>query len=274
MKPVVGMVLMAVAALLLTGCERESKLLILATTTSTDNSGLLDELVPLFQDGTGYEVKVVAVGSGAALRMGERGDADVLLVHSPAAEEKFMAGGHGRGRRRVMHNDFVLVGPGSDPAGVAGLTDAATALEAIGASGSLFLSRGDDSGTHARERLLWDAVGGPPADQDWYQETGQGMGATLTVASQKAGYALTDRATFLALADTLELVILVQGGARLLNIYHVIEVVAGDGIRLNEKGAAAFSDFILQEDTQRRIAAFGREQFGQPLFFPDACPDC
>ena len=273
MKVAVRTILAMTAALLLIGCEAESKLVLLATTTSTDNSGLLDELIPVFQDQTGYEVKVVAVGSGAALRMGERGDADVLLVHSPAAEEEYMAAGYGRDRRRVMHNDFVLVGPGSDPAGVAGLTDAAAALEAIAAHESLFVSRGDDSGTHDRERGLWEAIGGISVN-GWYQETGQGMGATLTVASQKAGYALTDRATFLALAGTLDLAILVEGDARLLNIYHVIEVVAGDRIRLNEKGAEAFSDFMLQEDTQWRIAVFGLKEFGQPLFFPDSCPDC
>ena len=273
MKPVIGLLLSVLAALLLAGCEPANKLVILATTTSTDNSGLLDELVPLFHDQTGYEVKVVAVGSGAALRMGERGDADVLLAHSPAAEEEFMAGGYGRSRRRVMHNDFVIVGPRSDPAGVGGTADATAALAAVAATESLFVSRGDDSGTHARERALWEAIGGIPVN-GWHQETGQGMGATLTVASQKAGYALTDRATFLALAGTLDLEILVEGGARLLNVYHVIEVVAGDGVRLNEKGAAAFSDFLLQETTQRRIAAFGLGEYRQPLFFPDACPDC
>ena len=274
MKRVVGGLLALVAMLLLAGCGAESKVVILATTTSTDNSGLLDVLVPMFQEETGYQVKVVAVGSGAALRMGERGDADVLLSHSPAAEEVFMASGYGRERRWVMHNDFVLAGPADDPAGVRGMSDVSAALGAIAATESLFLSRGDDSGTHTRERTLWADNGGMPGQANWYQETGQGMGATLTVASQKAGYTLSDRGTFLALADGLELEILVEGDARLLNNYQVIEVKSRDDMRLNEKGARAFADFLVEEETQHQIAIFGVEEYGRPLFFADACPDC
>ena len=269
-----GLLGLALALVLLAACSPERGVVILATTTSTENSGLLDVLVPMFQDQTGYQVKVVAVGSGAALRMGERGDADVLLVHSPDAEAEYMDGGHGRGRRRVMHNDFVLVGPPGDPAGVAGAADAAAALDAIAGSESLFISRGDDSGTHARERSLWAELGGIPEDVDWYQESGQGMGSTLTIASQKRGYTLSDRATFLALSDGLELDILSEGDERLLNIYHVIEVEPPDGFELNEAGAAAFAEFLVEEETQRVIAKFGMEEFGQPLFFPDACPEC
>ncbi len=269
-----GLVALGLALLLLAGCGSERGVVILATTTSTENSGLLDVLVPMFQEQTGYNLKVIAVGSGAALRMGERGDADVLLVHSPDAEAGYMAGGHGRERRRIMHNDFVLVGPPGDPAGVAGAGDAAAALAAIAGSESLFMSRGDESGTHARERALWAEIGGIPGSVAWYQESGQGMGATLTIASQKAGYTLSDRATFLALAATLELDILLEGDERLLNIYHVIEVNPPDGITLNEAGARAFAEFLVEEETQREIARFGMEEFGQPLFFPDACPEC
>lgn len=246
----------------------------MATTTSTDNSGLLDVLVPMFEEQTGYSVKVIAVGSGAALRMGERGDADVLLVHSPDAEVAYMDGGHGRVRRQIMHNDFVLLGPTGDPAGVAGTADAAAALADIAGSESLFISRGDNSGTHARERALWAEAGELPEDATWYQESGQGMGASLTIASQKAAYTLSDRATFLVLSGTLELEILSQGDERLLNIYHVIEVEPPDGISLNEAGATAFAEFLVQQETQREIAKFGMEEFGQPLFFPDACPKC
>lgn len=268
------LLLLVFALLALTGCARERGVVILATTTSTDNSGLLDVLVPMFQEQTGYTVKVIAVGSGAALRMGERGDADVLLVHSPDAEMGYMDGGYGRGRRQIMHNDFVLLGPPADPAGVAGTDDAAAALAAIAESESLFISRGDDSGTHARERALWAEAGGLPESAAWYQESGQGMGATLTIASQKAAYTLSDRATFLALSGTLELEIVLQGDERLLNIYHVIEVNPPNGISLNEAGATAFAEFLLKEETQGEIAKFGMEEFGQPLFFPDACPKC
>jgi tungstate transport system substrate-binding protein len=269
-----NLLLLAFALLALTGCARERGAVILATTTSTDNSGLLDVLVPMFQERTGYTVKVIAVGSGAALRMGERGDADVLLVHSPGAELAYMDGGYGRGRRQIMHNDFVLLGPPGDPSGVAGTVNATTALAAIADSESLFISRGDDSGTHARERALWQEAGGTPGDASWYQETGQGMGATLTIASQKAAYTLSDRATFLALSSNLDLDILSEGDDRLLNIYHVIEVQPPDGISLNETGARAFAEFLLQEEARREIARFGVEEFGQPLFFPDACAEC
>ncbi len=268
-----NLVALVLALLALAACAPERGVVILATTTSTDNSGLLDVLVPMFQEQTGYTMKVIAVGSGAALRMGERGDADVLLVHSPDAELEYMDGGHGRGRRQIMHNDFVLLGPPDDPAGVAGTADAAAALAAIAESESLFISRGDDSGTHARERALWAEAGGIPASVPWYQESGQGMGATLTIASQKVAYTLSDRATYLALSGNLDLDIVSEGDDRLLNIYHVIEVEPPDGISLNEAGAKAFADFLIQEETQREIAKFGMEEFGQPLFFPDACPE-
>ncbi len=244
--------------------ERE---LILATTTSTYDSGLLDVLIPPFQEATGYRVKVIAVGTGQALKMGERGDADVLLVHAPAAEEAFMAAGHGIERYRVMHNDFVLVGPPEDPAGVRGATDALEALRRIAAAQALFLSRGDDSGTHKKERALWEEAGIEPGGA-WYQETGQGMGATLRVASEKGGYTLTDRGTFLALRETLALEVLFEGDPRLYNVYHVIVVNPQKGT--NVEGARALARYLLSPETQRQIERFGVERYGQPLFVPDA----
>ncbi len=199
--------------------------LILATTTSTQDSGLLDVLIPLFEKQSGYKVKTVAVGSGQALKMGEEGNADVLLVHSPSAEKTFMENGFGKERELVMHNDFVLVGPASDPAKVKGLSTV-EAFKAIYHTGATFVSRGDQSGTHSKELVLWKNAGLNPAEEKkgWYQESGQGMGATLTIASEKDAYTLTDRATYLAGRDKLQLQILVEKDPSLLNIYHVITV--------------------------------------------------
>jgi tungstate transport system substrate-binding protein len=243
---------------------------ILATTTSTRDSGLLDVLLPLFEERTGYRVKPIAVGSGQAMVMGERGEADVLLVHAPDAEEKFMAAGHGINRRRVMHNDFVLVGPPSDPAGVRALPHAGAALRRIAETGNLFVSRGDHSGTHQLEMKLWREAGLAPAGQRWYQETGQGMGETLRVASEKGAYTLTDRATYLANRPTLALSILVEKDEALLNVYHVIQVNPQKSDRINAAGGRAFVEFMISPETQRLIGEFGIEKFGQPLFTPDA----
>lgn len=243
---------------------------ILATTTSTRDSGLLDALLPLFEERTGYRVKPVAVGSGQAMAMGERGEADVLLVHAPDAEEKFMAAGHGVNRRRVMHNDFVLVGPPSDPAGVQGLSSAMDALRQIAESGSLFISRGDNSGTHQLEMKLWQEADLEPAGQRWYQETGQGMGETLRVATEKGAYTLTDRATYLANRKTLALSILVEKDEALLNVYHVIQVNPQKSPKINAEGGRAFVEFMVSPEAQRIIGEFGLEKFGQPLFTPDA----
>lgn len=240
--------------------------LILATTTSTQDSGLLDDLLPAFTAVTGWAVKPVAVGSGQAIELGRRGEADVLLVHSPAAEEKYVAEGTAGRRLLVMHNDFVLLGPEADPAGVRG---AATdeAMRRIAAAGAVFVSRGDDSGTHAREKSLWEKAGVPPG-APWYQETGQGMGATLRVAAEKAGYTLSDRATYLSQPDGLAL--LVEGDPGLLNVYHVIEVTKQAGERVQPEAATAFADWITGPDAQRRIGEFGHAEYGQPLFVPDA----
>ncbi|MEX2159312.1 MAG: substrate-binding domain-containing protein [Dehalococcoidia bacterium] len=263
--------LVALALLLLAGaCGSSKDELILATTTSTQDSGLLDVLVPQFEDQYDYNVKVIAVGSGEALAMGERGDADVLLVHSPGAEQDFMDAGDGINRQPVMHNDFVIVGPADDPAGVADASTAAGAFAAIAEAGAPFISRGDDSGTNARELQVWEAAGIDPAGQSWYEETGQGMGATLQVANQKNGYTLSDRATFLATQDSLDLEVLGEGDARLLNIYHVIQVNPDNFDDLNDQGAADFVGFMVASDTQATIGEFGVDDYGEPLFVPDA----
>ncbi len=256
---------------LLAACGRGGGELILATTTSTENSGLLEVLVPLYERETGDRVKVIAVGSGAAIALGERGDADVLLVHSPAAEEAFVAAGYGVGRARVMFNDFIIVGPPDDPAGIAESGDAALALGAIAARGAAFVSRGDDSGTHARERQLWAAAGlATPSVGEWYRETGQGMGATLTIAQESGAYTLCDRATWLAVSDPRSLALVVEGDERLFNIYHVILVSPDRHSRVNAPAAERFRDFLIDPEIQRVIGEFGTEQYGQPLFTPDA----
>lgn len=246
------------------------KTIILATTTSTQDSGLLDVLVPQFEKESGYQVKTISAGSGQAMKMGEKGEADVLLVHSPEAEKKFMAGGFGITRRLVMHNDFVIVGPASDPANVKAAKGSVNALQRIAQSGALFASRGDNSGTHAKEKGLWKGAGISPDGQKWYQQTGLGMGQTLNVAAEKKGYTLTDRATFLALKKNLGLVILSEGDSKLLNIYHVIEINPAKWPKINAAGGKSFADFMVARKTQETIGRFGIEKFGAPLFFPDA----
>ena len=247
----------------------QNKALLLVSTTSTQDSGLLDVLLPGFTEQTGYNVQLVAVGSGQALKLGEQGNADVILLHSPVAEKEFMANDFGIDRRLVMHNDFVIVGPVSDPAGIRGQTPV-EALESIYASRLTFVSRGDDSGTHVKELALWKNAGLDPAGQDWYLETGQGQGATLSIASEKGGYALTDRGTFLAYKANVDLEILVEGDPFLLNVYHVITVNPAKWPRVNLEGAQAFAEFITSPQGQQVIAGFGLEQYGQPLFFSDA----
>jgi tungstate transport system substrate-binding protein len=239
--------------------------MIMATTTSTRDSGLLDVLVPAFERSSECSVKTLAVGSGEALELGERGNADVLLVHSPAAEEKYMRGGHGLRRDAVMHNDFVLVGPPSDPAQIAGASGAADAMRRIARARARFASRGDDSGTNAKELTLWAAAGVKPHGS-WYFETGQGMGQTLTIASQKRAYTLSDRGTFLATSN-LDLKVLTEGGKDLLNPYHVIPVKARG---VNTGCAKAFDRWLTSAPTQKLIASFGVRKYGRRLFFPDA----
>jgi tungstate transport system substrate-binding protein len=246
-----------------------SKTILLATTTSTQDSGLLDVLVPLFEKESGFKVKTISVGSGQAMKMGEKGEADVLLVHSPDAEKKFMADGFGSSRRLVMHNDYIIVGPAADPAKIKG-AGAADALKRIAATGSVFASRGDNSGTHAKEKGLWKAAAINPDGQKWYQQTGLGMGQTLNIAAEKKGYTLTDRATYLSLKKGLGFEVLVEGDGKLLNIYHVIELNSAKWPKVNAQGGKAFADFMISKKTQETIGRFGVEKFGAPLFFPDA----
>ena len=243
---------------------------ILATTTSTHDSGLLDVLVPAFEEETDYNVKIIAVGTGQALEMGRRGDADVLLVHAPSAEEEFVAEGHGVNRLLVMHNDFIIVGPEDDPAGVAATADALAAMRAIAQAEADFISRGDDSGTHKLELSLWEELGRDPVGEGWYAEAGQGMGATLQIANQREAYTISDRATYLALLDVLDLQVLGEGDPRLLNIYHVMQVNPDRFDAVNEAGARAFAEFLVSDEAQAIILEFGVEKFGQPLFVPDA----
>jgi len=239
--------------------------MILATTTSTRDTGLLDALVPAFQRSSKCSVKTVAVGSGQAIDLGARGQADVLLVHSPAAEQAFMQQGHGASRLAVMHNDFVLVGPPGDPAKTAGAGGIVPALKAIARTKSPFASRADDSGTNTKELKLWQQAAITPGG-GWYIKTGQGMGPTLTIASQKRAYTLSDRGTFLA-TNNLESEILVQRGQELQNPYHVIVVKhAGTNVGC----ARVFSRWITSVPAQRLIGSFGKSRYGQALFHPDA----
>ncbi len=244
--------------------------LILATTTSTQDSGLLDVLVPIFQEQTGYIVQTVAVGTGAALKMGEEGNADIVLVHAPTSVKTFMDNGFGKEKFLVMHNDFIIVGPAADLAGIRG-KGTTEALQAIYASGAPFVSRGDDSGTHKMELSMWKTAGNDPNGEKpaWYIESGQGMGATLTIASEKEAYALTDRSTYLANKANLQLEILLEGDKSLLNFYHVITVNPEKWPESNYEGALAFSEFLMDPDTQKVIAEFGVDKYGQPLFFVD-----
>lgn len=245
--------------------------LILATTTSTQDSGLLDVLIPLFETETGYTVQTVAVGSGQAMKMGEEGNADVLLVHAPASEVTFMENGFGKDRALVMHNDFIIVGSVADPAGIKGKS-VINALKLISAGDGTFISRGDDSGTHKAELALWKKAEYDPkaAAPAWYLESGQGMGATLTIASEKGAYTLTDRATYLANKVNLQLEILVEGDKSLVNVYHVITVNLDKWPKVNYDGATAFLNFIISPSTQEVIGQFGVDKYGQPLFYPDA----
>ena len=261
-----------VATLLLASCAAsagpERPEILLATTTSTQDSGLLDALIPDFEKRTGYRVKTTAVGTGAALAIGARGDADVVLVHAPSAEKPFMEAGNGTRRLLVMHNDFVLVGPPNDPASVRGMK-VLDALRAIAQDGATFISRGDESGTHILEKALWKQAALQPGG-DWYVEAATGMGQTLTIASEKRAYTIADRGTYLARRPALELAILVEKDPPLINIYHVITVNGGKFPRVNSAGADAFADFLVSPEAQKTIGEFGVEKFGEPLFFPDA----
>ena len=253
------------ASLLVISCSSRSQSIILATTTSTQDSGLLEELVPIFQNETGIQVKTIAVGTGQALEMGRRGDADILLVHAPGQEEEFMTEGHGALRQSFMYNDYVILGPKDDPAEIAESPSIPVVMQQITSSENLFLSRGDNSGTHFRERKLWADAGIHPQGA-WYQETGQGMGQTLIVASEKLAYTLCDRSTYLAMQDKIDLVILFENDQVLHNIYSIITIDPGKSTSVNNPGAEAFYEFMLSKSAKEIIERFGIDRYGQPLF--------
>jgi tungstate transport system substrate-binding protein len=251
------------------GAEVVSHNVILSTTTSTQDSGLLDVLIPLFEKQTGYSVKTVSVGTGQALALAAKGDADVALVHAPSLEKKYMAKGKLLNRRLVMYNDFVIIGPKEDPAKIKSAKTALEALKLIEQSKSPFVSRGDNSGTHNLEKSLWKEAGIQPKG-DWYIEAGQGMAATLGIANERNAYTITDRGTCLALRKRVTLLILVEGDRLLLNVYSVMEVNPANGPRVNTVGGKAFADFMVAPQTQSVIKGFGVEKFGQSLFVPVA----
>jgi tungstate transport system substrate-binding protein len=246
--------------------------LILATTTSTQDSGLLDVLIPLFERQTGYRVKTVSVGTGAALALGARGEADVVLVHAPASEVQWMQQGNGNERLLVMHNDFLIVGPEADPAHLKGDTAALDAMRKVADSKAPFVSRGDNSGTQQLELSLWQMAGINPRGHSWYIESGTGMGQTLIIADQKQAYTISDRATWLANTGKIQLPILVERDPGLLNVYHVMPVNPDrfPNVRINVAGGKAFADFMVAPDTQQVIGEFGVDKYGQQLFVPDA----
>ncbi|HMF48563.1 MAG TPA: substrate-binding domain-containing protein [Candidatus Saccharimonadales bacterium] len=249
--------------------ESASRNIILSTTTSTQDSGLLDVLIPLFEKQTGYSVKTVSVGTGQALALAAKGDADVALVHAPSLEKQYVADGKLLHRRLVMYNDFVIIGPKEDPAKIRTAKTASAALKAIEQAKASFVSRGDNSGTHVLEKALWKSAGVEPKGS-WYIEAGQGMGATLGIANERNAYTITDRGTWLALGKRVSLPILIEGDKALLNIYSVMEVNPANGPRINAVGGRAFADFMIAPQTQSVIKSFGVEKFGQSLFVPVA----
>jgi tungstate transport system substrate-binding protein len=246
-----------------------SRTVILSTTTSTQDSGLLDVLVPLFEKHTGYTVKTISVGTGQALALATRGEADVALCHAPALEKKYVAEGKLHDRRLVMYNDFLLVGPEADPARIKGDRSVVEAMKKIAAAGARFVSRGDKSGTHILEQRLWTEAGLTPA-APWYIESGQGMGATLGIANDRQAYTLTDRATLLAFSKRVDLKAMVEHDRLLLNIYSVMEVNPANGPKVNAPGGKAFAAFMLAPETQAVIKTFGTDKYGQALFVPIA----
>lgn len=243
--------------------------IIVSTTTSTVDSGLLEALQPIFERQSGYKLTILSQGSGAALKSGERGESDVVLVHSPDAERQFMSDGHGTRRELVMHNDFIIVGPAADPARIRSSTSALDAMTRIAATGAPFISRGDNSGTHALEMKLWKDAAADPKGQPWYQESGSGMGQSLQIASEKAAYTIADRGTYLNLKRNLSLDVLREGDSSLLNVYHVIQVNPAKSGKVNAEGATTFIAFLISPEGQRLIGEYGNDRFGQPLFVPD-----
>jgi len=251
------------------GQSPNSNELVLLTTTTTQDSGILKYIIEGFESKTGFRVKTIVAGSGDILKQGARGEGDVLLTHSPAAEKEWMSQGHGLSRRLVMYNDFVIIGPPEDPAGVKGLR-AADALKRIAEKKAIFVSRGDQSGTHVRELAMWKRAGIDPKGQPWYRETGQGQGLTMEVAMQQQGYAFTDRGTYLVHAKRLGLPILVEGDPALYNIYHVMPVDPAKFPKVNAPVAQAFADYLVSPEGQQRIGEFGKAEYGRSLFVPAA----
>lgn len=247
--------------------EKETTHIKLATTTSTENSGLLAELLPIFQKEADIIVDVIAVGTGKAIAHGENGDVDLILVHARSREDAFIEAGFGVNRRDVMHNDFVILGPTSDPAGIKGMSSASEALAAVAASKENFMSRGDDSGTHTKERSLWKSASITP-EGEWYKETGQGMGAVLTMTNEVQGYTMTDRGTWLAMKDKLDLEVLLEGDPVLFNPYGVIAVNPEKHSHVDYEGAMAFITFLTGPKGQDVIRNFKKN--GEQLFYPDA----
>jgi tungstate transport system substrate-binding protein len=267
---VVGLSLTVVfGGLIATSSAWAGQAVILSTTTSTQDSGLLDVLVPLFEKKTGYSVKTISVGTGQALALAAKGEADVCLVHAPDSEKKYVADGLLVNRRLVMHNDFLIVGPATDPAKIKGMASVVEAMRRIAEAKATFVSRGDNSGTHQLEKKLWQEAKVTP-EGAWYLQAGQGMGATLGIGSEKQGYVLTDRATFLAFNKRVQLVPLVERDRILLNIYSVLEPNPAKFPRLNAVGGKAFADFMVSAEVQDLVRTFGVDKFGEPLFFPDA----
>jgi tungstate transport system substrate-binding protein len=259
--------------ILVSGCARPaprqtahlSETITVATTTSLQDSGLLDVLVPLFEKQSGIKAKVVATGSGQALELGRRGDADVLLAHSPAAEKQFVDEGYGVDRKQIMWNDFVIVGPEDDPAGVRKLKAVTEAFAKIAEAKARFVSRGDESGTHVKEKAIWSQAGVQPQG-DWYIRAGAGMAAALRIAGEKQAYCLTDRSTFLSQRDRLRLAILNEGDPLLRNVYSVILINPEKHPHVKHEAAKKFADFFASPEAKRIIAEFGKDKFGQPLF--------
>lgn len=248
--------------------SRGGKVIILATTTSVVDSGLIDVLIPLFEKQSGFFVKTLAIGSGQAFALGRRGEADVLFIHDPPMAREFIAQGYGINGKIVMYNHYYLVGPPADPARIAEVPSALAALKRIDAKGSLFVSRGDDSGTDRKEKSLWDRAGLKVAGKKWYQETGMGMGQTLLVAAEKDAYTLVDQATYLTFAGKVKLKVFIEGGEGLTNIYQIIEVNPARWPKVNKAGAGAWADFLLKPETQGLIARFGQKEYGKGLFYP------
>lgn len=263
----VGVLFLSIFLATASGWAQEE--LIFATTTSVQDTGLLDVIVPIFEKQSGYHVKAVAVGTGQALAMAGKGEADVVLAHAPDTEKKYVADGVLTDRRLMMHNWFLLAGPTADPVKIKSAAKAVDALKKIADAKATFVSRGDDSGTHKLEKKLWEQAGIKPAGE-WYLEAGQGMGKTLGIAGEKQGYVISDRATYLAFQKTVGLAVLVEGDPSFLNVYHVMEVNAEKFPKVNAKGGKAFADFLLSSTVQDILQTFGKEKFGEPLFNPDA----